>query len=390
MLFGLPYVLRRGAAGALICAAAVAACLLSAAPAAPAATTARLAGTPSYFFGSTPSLNTATLGPLSQAYARLKAGGATWVRFRVSWAAVEWNEGKYYWPLADKFFTASACTGLDPLPTFMDSPRWASGLDTGLAPPQPSRYPAWRAFIRAAVGRYGVGGGFWKGQHYCADGVTPVPAAPARVWKIWNEPNVSVFWGGRTPSAGEYAQLLAAADQAIDNSINPDAPIVMGGLPNDAEGYLKALYTAMPALNTHFEVFDLQPYAGTVQRVLTKLQGFRSVANQHGASAKPIWVTEVGWSSCLESGWSYPASCANSSMAADEAGQATNLTDLYTLLAGQASSLRLERVAWYGWHDPPLGPQTCGACYGAGLFHRDGSAKPSWRAYVALAGGRPS
>jgi putative glycosyl hydrolase len=182
---------------------------------------------------------------------------------------------------------------------------------------------------------------------------------------------------------------LAAADQAISSSINPDARVVMGGLPNDAAGFLKALYTAMPELNSHFDIFDVHPYAGTPQTALTKLFGFRSVANQHGAREKPIWVSEVGWSSCLQSGWSYPARCATSNMAADEAGQASNLTDLYTMLAAQSSKLRLERVAWYGWRDPQPDAGLCKACYGAGLLHRDGSAKPSWRAYAALAGGRP-
>jgi hypothetical protein len=382
-----PHVLGGGAAGALICAAVAAVLAIAALAATPA--TGALTGAPPYFFGSTPSLNTADFGPLSKAYARMSAGGTTWVRFRVSWAAVEWQQGKYYWPVADKFFAASACTGLDPLPTFMDSPRWANGTNTGMAPPQPSQYPAWRKFIRASVARYGVGGAYWRGTHFCADGVTPVPAAPATVWKVWNEPNVSAFWGGRPPSALEYAQLLAAAHRAIDNSINPDARIVMGGLPNDAAGYLKALYTAMPALNAQFEIFDLQPYAGTVQRVLTKLEGFRSVADQHGATDKPIWISEVGWSSCLESGWSYPTRCATSNMAADDAGQAKNLTDMYTLLAGQSSRLGLERVAWYGWRDPPVTSGGCNVCFGAGLLHRDGSPKPSWGAYVALAGGRP-
>jgi hypothetical protein len=271
----------------------------------------------------------------------------------------------------------------------MDSPWWASGQNTALAPPEPGHYPAWQRFIRAAVARYGVGGVFWKGGHYCADGVTPVPAAPATVWEVWNEPNVPAFWGGLTPSAPEYAQLLAAADQAINTSVNPDAKVVMGGLNTGAAVFLKSLYSAMPELNSHFEIFDLHPYSWTPQNALGKLVTFRDVADQYGASQKPIWVSEVGWSSCLQSGWDYPARCINNPLAADEAGQARNLSDLYTLLAGHSSSLHLERVAWYGWRDPSVGVSVCNFCYGAGLFHRDGSAKPSWRAYVTLAGGRP-
>jgi hypothetical protein len=378
-------IIRGGAVAALV-SAALAAFLSITAPAAGSGT---LAGAPPYLFGSTPSLNKAEFGTLSAAYARLRAGGATWVRFRVSWAAVESNQGKYYWPVADKFFAASACAGLAALPSFMDSPIWANGTSTTLAPPKPTQYPAWQAFIRAAVARYGLGGSFWRGGHYCADGVTPVPAAPATVWQVWNEPNVSFFWGGRAPSAREYAQLLAVADQATNTSVNPDARIAMAGLANDASSFLKALYAAMPQLNSHFEVFDLHPYVVIPENAVKKVAGFRSVANQYGASAKPIWVSEVGWSSCLESGWDYPARCVDNNLATDEAGQASNLTTLYTLLAGQSSTLRLERVAWYGWRDPPATAGDCSFCYGAGLFHRDGSPKPAWQAYVALAGGRP-
>jgi hypothetical protein len=348
-----------------------------------------LAGAPPYLFGSTPSLNKAEFGTLSTAYARLRAGGATWVRFRISWAAVESSQGKYYWPVADKFFAASACAGLAALPSFMDSPTWANGTGTTLAPPNSSHYQAWQAFIRAVVARYGVGGSYWRGGRYCADGVTPVPAAPATVWQVWNEPNVSFFWGGRSPSAREYAQLLAVADEAINTSSNPSARIVMGGLANDAAGFLKALYAAMPQLNSHFEVFDIHPYVVIPENAVTKVAGFRAVANLYGASGKPIWASEVGWSSCLETGWDYPQRCADNNLATTEAGQASNLTTLYTLLAAQSSALRLQRVAWYGWRDPPPTAGDCSFCYGAGLFHRDGSPKPVWQAYATLAGGRP-
>jgi hypothetical protein len=378
-------IIREGAVAALVSAALAAFLSIPA----PAAGSSPLAGAPPYLFGSTPSLNKVEFGPLSAAYVRLKAGGATWVRFRVSWAAVEWSPGKYYWPVADKFFAASACAGLAALPSFMDSPTWANGASTTLAPPNQSHYSAWQAFIRAAVARYGVGGSFWKGGHYCADGVTPVPASPATVWQIWNEPNVSFFWGGRSPSASAYAQLLAVADQAINTSANPNARIAMGGLANDAAGFLKALYAAMPQLNSHFEIFDVHAYVVFPENAVTKLAAFRSVANQYGASTKPIWVSEVGWSSCLQTGWDYPQRCVDNNLATDEAGQASNLTTLYTLLAAQSSTLRLERVAWYGWRDPPTTPGDCSFCYGAGLLHRDGTPKPAWQAYVTLAGGRP-
>src|SRR5213083_1426875 len=154
------YVFGLGAAGVLIC-AVVAAVLWVNALAATAATSGTLSEAPRYFFGSTPSLDKADFKALSRAYRRMKAGGATWVRFRVSWSAIESKRGKYYWPVANRFFAASACAGLDPVPSFMDSPRWANGTDTGRAPPRSSHYPEWRGFIRAAVARYGGCGRYW-------------------------------------------------------------------------------------------------------------------------------------------------------------------------------------------------------------------------------------
>ena len=100
-------------------------------------------------------------------------------------------------------------------------------------------------------------------------------------------------------------------------------------------------------------------------------------------------MSEVAWSSCLQAGYSYPTKCITNALARDEAGQRNYLISMYNLLIVNASTLRLRRVAWYSWQDPSLTRATCDFCYGSGLFHRDGSPKPAWGAYVTLAGGQP-
>ena len=197
------------------------------------------------------------------------------------------------------------------------------------------------------------------------------------------------YYGDQRATAQGYGRLLVAADNAINTSANPYARTVMGGLTgSQASGFLNALYNAVPHLNSHVDVFDMHAYATTPENSLKLLQGLRQTANAHGARAKLLWVTEVAWSSCRQQGRSYPAKCRNNALARNETGQRYYLTRMYNLLINNAPALRLRRVAWYSWRDPSLSRATCTFCYGSGLFHRDGSRKPAWSAYVNLAGGR--
>jgi hypothetical protein len=344
---------------------------------------------PKNFFGFTPDFGAVDDATLSAYYEHMKRGGASWVRFGVYWWYIESTKGTYTWGSTDRYFAATACSGLVALPMFIGAPPWASGKSSTIAPPQVAHLPEFKAMIRAAIARYGVGGSYWTEQHKCADG-TPVPASPSSIWQVWNEPNVMASYGDQTATAQGYGRLLVAADYAIKSSVNPTAKTVMGGLTGSkASDFLDALYAARPGLNTHVDIFDLHAYATTPQNSLNLLRAFRQTANAHGASAKPIWVSEVAWSSCLESGNSYPANCVNNVLAKDEAGQRQYLTSLYNLLIANSSALRLNRVAWYSWRDPSVSRATCTFCYGSALFHRDDSPKPSWGAYVALAGGQP-
>lgn len=345
---------------------------------------------PKYFFGLTPDFGGASDAALSAYYKHIKKGGARWVRFGVYWWYIEKTKGNYTWHSTDRYFAAAACSGLVALPMFIGSPRWASGGSSTIAPPRQAYLPKFKGMIRRVVARYGAGGSYWKEHHHCLDSRAPVPASPSHSWQVWNEPNIMDRYGDQKATAQGYGRLLVAADNAINTSVNPHADTVMGGLTGSgAPSFLTALYNAVPSLNSHVDVFDLHPYAATPQKSLDLLRAFRQTANAHGASAKRLWVSEIAWSSCLQQGHSYPAKCRNNALAKDEAGQRNYLTRMYYMLLYNAKALRLRRVAWYSWRDPSLSRATCKFCYGAGLFHRNGSSKPAWSAYVKLAGGRP-
>ncbi len=347
------------------------------------------AAVPPNFFGFTPDFGTVSDNTLSANYKRLRRAGARWVRFGVYWWYIERSKGTYRWRSTDRFFAAAACNGLVALPMFIGSPGWASGRSSTIAPPLQTHLPEFQAMIRRVIARYGAGGSYWRKRHRCLGGKGRVPKRPSRIWQVWNEPNVMGYYGGQKATAEGYGRLLTAADKAINGSINPRAKTVLGGLTGSRSSeFLRALYRAVPHLNSRVNVFDQHAYATTPRSSLELLRKLRRTANAHGASRKRIWVSEVAWSSCLQKGHSYPARCRNNPLARDAAGQRRYLTRMYRLFLRNAGGLRLRRVAWYSWRDPSLSRATCDFCYGSGLLHRGGRHKPAWKAYVNLARGR--
>ncbi len=78
---------------------------------------------PKRFFGFTPDFGAVEDATLTAYYKRLRRGGARWVRFGIYWWYIERNRGNRTWYSTDRFFAATACSGLAALPMFIGSPR---------------------------------------------------------------------------------------------------------------------------------------------------------------------------------------------------------------------------------------------------------------------------
>ena len=122
-----------------------------------------------------------------------------------------------------------------------------------------------------------------------------------------------------------------------------------------------------------FDSVALHPYAATPRDALASVEQMRATLDRLGDPGARLWISEVGWASGGQP----------SGLTVGSERQAEYLTQTFELAAQQRERLGLDGVIWYSLNDTP-GPLWPGHC---GLFTVDGSAKPSWSAYVSLTGG---
>ena len=223
------------------------------------------------------------------------------------------------------------------LPVILNAPRWDGQTYKGgiLAIP---RSPApYAAFAKTLVRRYGPGGSFWANSPYTYNLPTPIT-----MWQIWNEPNIPAFWP-QQPYYARYVALLRATHAAI-KSADPTAKVVLAGLPNYSWLELAQIYKYSGARSL-FDAVAVHPYTHTPQGVITILSYVRTVMNQAGDRAKPMFADEISWPSSQgktlhNTGYDF---------ATTEAGQARNLGKLLPMLVRDRARLGLAGFYYYDW-----------------------------------------
>jgi hypothetical protein len=320
-------------------------------------------GAPNGFYG----VISAEPLPGTAELARMGSGKVGTLRINIAWGAVQSGPGaRYDWSHYDDVIGDAARNGIRVLATIYSSPAWAEPSPE--YPPLGSRLPQFEDFARAAAQRYGSNGTFWKEN-------PDVPKLPIVDWQIWNEPNSPLFWKP-TPDASGYLELLRGFDSAV-RGVDPGAQILLGGLfptPKggiDLSSFLAQLYHG--GGKGLFDAAAVHPYAGNPRQAIASTEEARRVMDGFGDTSARLWITEVGWASGGQP----------SGLTVGPARQASYLTQTFELAAADRQRLGLDGVIWYSLNDTP-GPLWPGHC---GLFNLDGSAKPSWDAYVELTGG---
>ncbi len=340
---------------------------------------------PAKFWGVVPQAN-----PTLEELQRLKRGGVDSIRVPISWGSVQPERGAGLdWSSADGFVETAVAAGIEPFPFLSTAPVWAVPVDRRFGSPRflPVRNglqrAGWKRFVRGAVLRYGPRGSFWSEN-------PQLPRRPIRVWQVWNEPNFKYFVA--RPNPAEYGKLVKLT-YAAAKSADRGARLVLGGLfarpieatlkvrPRQAyfaSTFMRQMYRRTPGVGSKFHGVALHPYTGSWRNLPARIEEFRRALRPFGGDRKPLYLTEVGWSS-------EPPRRGNS-FAKGLRGQARELTGAFRLFRANQRRWRLQRIYWFSINDYA---GLCNFCGGSGLFADGFRPKPAWRAYVRFAGGRP-
>jgi len=212
------------------------------------------------------------------------------------WHRVEPEKGKRDWSQMDQIVEMLGKAGIEPIMCVYGSPTWISGA-TGkedqywlYVPKDPARFEAWltayKDFMREAVRRY-------KGK--------------VRKWELWNEENISDAW---RPLANfeQYVAFYNAIRDVI-RSEDSGAQVALGGLGNltfvgegSMPGYqfLQKLYEK----GVFPDIVAIHPYTKVAPDQFKQWDNnfddislIHRIMQSYGQTAKPLWITEWGWSS---------------------------------------------------------------------------------------------
>ena len=240
----------------------------------------------------------------------------------------------------------AAANRIQLLPVVNATPKWASPRpDADFTHWAPTDLSLFGGFASALIRRYGPQGSFWAEN-------PSLPRQPIRTWQLWNEPSASYFWA--TPNyARSYPALVRVAYDAI-KSADPGATVVLGGLATfrKANGRITTSWGDLAAfyrngLRGHYDVLAVHPFAANLQRILKTIRLNRRVLKRNREGRKPIWVTELSWSSP-------PRQVPKSQRVGIEVSprrQRALLTQAYKRLR-RDRSLGVTAAYWYEWSSP--------------------------------------
>ena len=313
--------------------------------------------------------------------ARVRALGIGWIREELRWPSLEPLRGVYRWERFDGLMEAAARARLRVLPLLLGTPWWAGRYPLSL----PNDTDAFGAFAAHAAARYGPGGTFWR-RHPQLD----ARLAP-RWFEIWNEPYTEHYSVGGVDPARYAAMVRTATVQG--RAANRATRWLMAAdlIYEDEAGvrrnWLAALAAADPGLMALVDGAAVHPYGfgapGADDDIplpfrFDRIDTIADELTQLGAGRVPLWVTELGWSTC-----DVRPDCGS------EHEQAQRLADAFTRVRSRPLSSRVRALFVYHLHDFAGRAANDREAY-YGLLRSNGSRKPAWsvvRREAQLAGG---
>ncbi|MBR5080154.1 MAG: hypothetical protein IKX30_15565 [Victivallales bacterium] len=196
-------------------------------------------------------------------FKRLSEIPVNWVRTDYDWGGIQRNQETWNYDHLDKLITLSKAANVNILPILDYDVKWAH--------PAYKNLDLWAEYVQKTVSRY---------------------AKDIRYWEVWNEQNG--FWD--RPARGEdYTPLLKRSYEVI-KAIDSDLQVLYGGTAGVPFGYIEATLKAGAA--PYFDIMNVHPYNwhGTPESMIPQLKQLKELMAKYGVAHKPIWITEIGWS----------------------------------------------------------------------------------------------
>jgi polysaccharide biosynthesis protein PslG len=312
---------------------------------------------------------------------RARALGIHWIREELNWASIERSPGRYGWQRFDALMLGAARARMRVLPVLLSTPRWAGPGAFAL----PDDTQAFGAFAARAAARYGPGGTFWRRHPQLDRQLAP------QWFEIWNEPYYRFFsTSGVDPV--RYAAMVRAA--IVDGrAANRSTRWLMAADLTYLDGsgrrqqWLSALAAADRGLMQLIDGAAVHPYVfgapGADDGIplpfrFERIDAIARELTRLGAGRVPLWITEIGWSTCDKR-----PDCGS------EQDQAQRIADVFTRVRRRPLSDRVRAVFVYHLHDFPGRARSDREGW-YGLLRANGSRKPAWNVVqraARLAGG---
>ncbi len=305
---------------------------------------------------------------LQERMAAIRASGATWVRYDLSWSIVQ-QQGptSYDWSASDRITSAARAEGLNVIMAAGLTPPWQrpAGCTQGerCRPTDPQAYIT---FVSAAV------------KHYQPYGV--------HTWEIWNEPNIAFRFAPETEPA-MYVEMLKGAYREI-KAVDPQSIVIAASTAPAAsehgdlrpDDFLRAMYDlgaqgSFDAIAVHPYTYPLTPAESKPDDAWGQMEEMHQIMDMHGDGSKKIWITELGAPTFGRGG--------TNDRYITEAKQAQTITEAVEYLKQESWA---GPIMWYNWQDTATGVASSENYYG--LLRQDGSHKPAYDAFVKAASGK--
>lgn len=207
--------------------------------------------------------DTAGLELMEHAARVARDAGVKWSREDFSWGRIEPQPGRFDWTYYDHLV---ACARRNGISVYAIVGYWSSWTK----PYTSQGIDEYVHFVKALV------------DHYRAD---------IKQWEIWNEPNI-FFWDGPKDL---YAELLTRSYAAI-KEIDPQAQVL--GL--STAGIDHKFISRMLELKAPFDVLTIHPYRKFLDDAafIDDLKKVSAQVQRPDAPRRPVWLTEMGWSTC--------------------------------------------------------------------------------------------